>query len=599
MRSWVTYHSLTSLEDFLMWELDTLQYDAITVCFPSRDTTQPNSLISLKPNSIRHLIMLRKYIHHLVQDSHLSVSSDATDHALEPDNFLHTTFHQFMSWKLNEITTSSPSPPPSVTASDPTAAPSTPSCSTQLLNFKRGIKRDISAYPTLKHEKYYESFIRSVLVTARAHDCEEILQPTFRPRGDADSLELFRLKNDLMHSVFNKCLLSDMGKTIVRKHLDNMNAQRVWEEFATHMTTSSKGKAEKRRLHTYVTPTVLDRSWKGTTEQFILHFNEQFRQLDEVSPPEESLPYTTRLTLLQAAVHNIPELRMVKPMEEFTSLSSSTPGPTMGYDNYLTLLQNACIRYNSTHTSKPSLASRAAYQHELYPDQHDNPYPQDYSSSGTTYGGIQDYSSSGTTYGGIDMPAEEFYQVHTTNLTRPPSVSTIPPRKPIPSPPPGRPNPRRSPGPIFLPANIYKLLSDVAIKELKKHNDTTRSTPPPKPAVNTHDTDPHPEHPPTDTPTGDPTPPDSPADHDLDNTEPCEAFTFDDSTLEHIMDTYSPSYSINKTHIYHVSKHSSSHYGSPLIGEPMVALLDLIQEFWKGLVELSLSLALTTMNFLV
>ena len=48
-----------------------------------------------------------------------------------------------------------------------------------------------------------------------------------------------------------------MGKTIVRKHLDNMNAQRVWEEFATHMTTSSKGKAEKRRLHTYVTTTVL------------------------------------------------------------------------------------------------------------------------------------------------------------------------------------------------------------------------------------------------------------------------------------------------------------------------------------------------------
>ena len=28
------------------------------------------------------------------------------------------------------------------------------------------------------------------------------------------------------------------------------------------------------------------------------------------------------------------------------------------------------------------------------------------------------------------------------------------------------------------------------------------------------------------------------------------------------MDTYSPSYSINQTHIYHVSKHSSSHFGS-------------------------------------
>ena len=137
-----------------------------------------------------------------------------------------------------------------------------------------------------------------------------------------------------------------------------------------------KGKAEKHRLHTYVTTTVLDKSWKGTTEQFILHFNEQVRQLDEVSPPEESLPYTTRLTLLQTAVHNIPELRMVETMEEFISLSSSTPGPTMDYDNYLTLLQNACIMYDSNHTSRPSPASRAAYQHELSPDQHDNPYPK-------------------------------------------------------------------------------------------------------------------------------------------------------------------------------------------------------------------------------
>ena len=104
--------------------------------------------------------------------------------------------------------------PPQSLALTPELLPAHPSYSSQLLNFKRGIKRDISAYTTLKDEKYYESFKRSVLVTARAHDCEEILQPTFRPRGDADSLELLRLKNDFMYSV----------KTIVRTHLDNMNA---------------------------------------------------------------------------------------------------------------------------------------------------------------------------------------------------------------------------------------------------------------------------------------------------------------------------------------------------------------------------------------
>ena len=125
MRAWVTYHSLISVEDFMMWELDTLQYDAKTVCYASRDPTQTNSLVYLQPNSIRHLIMPRKYINHLIQNSHLSVSSDDTDHTLEPDNFHHTAFHQFMSWKLNESTSASPSPPPSVTATDPRLLPLT------------------------------------------------------------------------------------------------------------------------------------------------------------------------------------------------------------------------------------------------------------------------------------------------------------------------------------------------------------------------------------------------------------------------------------------------------------------------------------------
>ena len=135
-------------------------------CFPSRDPRQPDSLVFLKTNFIRHLVMLWKYIHHLVQDSQISVASDDHDHVLEPSIFIHFTFQQYMSLKLNEITTLSPSPPPLVTASSPRATISPHSYSSQLLNFKQGIKRDISAYPTLTNEKYYESFKRSMLVTA-------------------------------------------------------------------------------------------------------------------------------------------------------------------------------------------------------------------------------------------------------------------------------------------------------------------------------------------------------------------------------------------------------------------------------------------------
>ena len=111
-----------------------------------------------------------------------------------------------------------------------------------------------------------------------------------------------------MYGVFNKVLRSDMGKTIVRKYAPIFDAQSVWREFESHMSTSSKGLNERHRLHAYVSTTVYDRSWKGTTEQFVLHFHEQFRQLDEVTPLEEHLPHSVRLTLLQTAVRSVPKL---------------------------------------------------------------------------------------------------------------------------------------------------------------------------------------------------------------------------------------------------------------------------------------------------
>ena len=59
-----------------------------------------------------------------------------------------------------------------------------------------------------------------------------------------------------------------------------------------------KGASQKRRSTQFVTNTVLDDSNKGTTEQFVLHFNEQFRQLEEVSDTAERFPPPVRLTLL-------------------------------------------------------------------------------------------------------------------------------------------------------------------------------------------------------------------------------------------------------------------------------------------------------------
>ena len=93
--------------------------------------------------------------------------------------------------------------------------------------------------------------------------------------------------------------------------------------------------------------TVYDRSWKGTSDQFVLYFYEHFRQKNELTPLKEQLPHPIRLSLLQTAVRSVPELRIVETMEEYMFLTHSSAGHfSITYDKYSMMLQNACLRYD-------------------------------------------------------------------------------------------------------------------------------------------------------------------------------------------------------------------------------------------------------------
>ena len=155
-------------------------------------------------------------------------------------------------------------------------------------------------------------------ITAKSHECEQVLDPDCTP-SNAEK-DLFEAKQIFMFSVLDKHLLTDMGKTIVRKYVHTTDAQSVRTDFQDHMKSSSKGASEKRRLTQYVTNTTLDDNYKGTTEPFVLHFNEQFRQLEEISDPAEPFPPQIKLRLLQNAVRPIDDLRIVETLDEFQSI---------------------------------------------------------------------------------------------------------------------------------------------------------------------------------------------------------------------------------------------------------------------------------------
>ena len=259
-----------------------------------------------------------------------------------------------------------------------------------------------------------------------------------------------------MYKVFNEALLTDIGRTKVKKYLKSTDAQAVWKEYSEYMTTSSKGASEKRKLTHYVTNTVLDSQFRGTTKQFVLHFKEQFRRLDELTDLSETMPDSIKMTLLQNVVKDISQVSIVETLDEYTSTTSGDESSThVNYSAYFNLLINACVRYDATNTSTPSkrrnvYTAAGTQDFTLSEEPHETQFSQD-----------------------IDTPSDDFYQVHQTKHNKKPSkplsgFQRDHSKKTTPSTPK---NPfEKYDGPVYVPAEVYNLITPYVVAALKKYN---------------------------------------------------------------------------------------------------------------------------------
>ena len=73
------------------------------------------------------------------------------------------------------------------------------------MGFKNGIKREIAAYPSLKDERYFDGFKRSLFIVAKTHKCNDVLDSTYTPGSEPEEQELFEAKQT---SMFSYLLLS-------------------------------------------------------------------------------------------------------------------------------------------------------------------------------------------------------------------------------------------------------------------------------------------------------------------------------------------------------------------------------------------------------
>ena len=233
-----------------------------------------------------------------------------------------------------------------------------------LTNFKKGIRRDASAYPIFKNKRYYNAFIRHFKATAKAQGLNTLVDPNFTPGSDEYEQQLFQEQQEFLYSVLISSLKTDFSEALVKDH--EGDAQLILELLHEHHTGNSQySRSEINRITKYLTNIKLDDTWRGTNESFLMHYNDQLRLLDSLVDSDEKLPDNTRVTFLESAVESIPDLRQVKITDNVLQAQLHSTRP-ISYMSYFDLLKDAAfhldqptkrgnkIRHTNVHFSGPN-----------------------------------------------------------------------------------------------------------------------------------------------------------------------------------------------------------------------------------------------------
>ncbi|HEY9706731.1 MAG TPA: hypothetical protein V6D48_00855, partial [Oculatellaceae cyanobacterium] len=228
-------------------------------------------------------------------------------------------------------------------------------------DFQRSIKRDITLFIPFKDDAAWDNWKQSTIAQARTQGVEEVLNPAYIP-STTDEINLFDAKQKYMYAVFEKTLLTDKGKALVRAYQQTYNAQQIYKELQDYAQLSTKASLEASTLLSYITTiNIGDGKWRGTAQAFVLHWQDQVRKYHDLTPGQ-LLSDEMLKTLLQGAVNPLMELRAVKIQAD---QHKALTGLDLSYTQYCSLVLSAAQQYDLRMNKVPiKTPKRHIYLHE-------------------------------------------------------------------------------------------------------------------------------------------------------------------------------------------------------------------------------------------
>lgn len=172
---------------------------------------------------------------------------------------------------------------PQQTSQPPVANTAASDAAKLLESFTRSIKRDQSDFKPLKEDKYWLSFKRSLLVTARSQNVERVFDLTFdRTTLVGPQVELYELQLKYGYSVLTKVIQTSQGKVYVRQHAQDGDATEVLRELTEYYTHSRVAEIAATETLTKVTSLRMDQRWATGAVAFLNYWRNLVADLEEI-----------------------------------------------------------------------------------------------------------------------------------------------------------------------------------------------------------------------------------------------------------------------------------------------------------------------------
>ena len=191
----------------------------------------------------------------------------------------------------NPVPASGTSSPTTASTSTQSTAPVVAAQTLTVSDLKKHIKHNQTLFPTLKDEKYQDSWHRSFVNQCRRQDLKEIINPNYRPQT-VEEQEIFEWKQKWTYAVLESKVLTSKGKETVRHHDKDANAQLVHKELLAHHTSSTSAQIAAQDIQSYFTKVKLgDGRFRGSATDFITHLQQQFLLYEKLT--QTTLPDVT------------------------------------------------------------------------------------------------------------------------------------------------------------------------------------------------------------------------------------------------------------------------------------------------------------------